>query len=204
MLFRSTEDCVKLQNAIEALKHIDIDAEVQAHRDLDGFYTLKKTIDDLNLWLRQIAADDLKLEKQRNKLSAEIEHMNHHRCYACGTEIHDNSLDATKAQKQRELQEIALQLLANDTQKAEHRVTLLELGELGTAPAVFYDTLEDALNHKNSLTTLKSNLATRELEADPYGEQIEDMQGQALQTVSYDTINELTRLQEHKSSCLNC
>ena len=105
-------------------------------------------------------------------------------------------------EREKEKQETALQLLANDTQKAEHRVTLLELGELGTAPAVFYDTLEDALNHKNSLTTLKSNLATRELEADPYGEQIEDMQGQALQTVSYDTINELTRLQEHQEFLL--
>jgi DNA repair exonuclease SbcCD ATPase subunit len=63
---------------------------------------------------------------------------------------------------------------------------------------VFYDTLENALNHKNSLTTLKGNLATRELDVDPYGEQISDMEGQALQTVSYDTINELTRLQDHQ------
>ena len=135
-------------------------------------------------------------------MSAEIEHMNHHRCYACGTEIHDNSLDAVKLEREREKQETALQLLANDTQRAEHRVTLLELGELGTAPTVFYDTLEDALNHKNSLTTLKGNLTTRELEVDPYGEQISDMEGQALQTVSYDMVNELTRLQEHQEFLL--
>jgi DNA repair exonuclease SbcCD ATPase subunit len=201
-LNKQTEDCNKLQNAIEALEHIDIEAEVQAHRDLDGFYTRKKTIDDLNLWLRQIAADDLKLEKQRTKLSAEIEHMNHHRCYACGTEIHDNSLDATKAQKQRELQEIALQLLANDTQRTEHENELDDLGPLGTAPVVFYDSLEQALNHRNSLEGLRKDLATRRGETDPYGEQISDMQGQALQEVSYNTINELNRLQDHQDFLL--
>ena len=116
--------------------------------------------------------------------------------------MHDNKQEELKTAKEELLRETALQLLANDTQRQEHQDTLTKLGELGTAPTVFYDTLEDALNHKNSLTTLKSNLATRELEQDPYSEQISDMQGQALQTVSYDTINELTRLQEHQDFLL--
>ena len=201
-LNKQTEDCNKLQNAIGALEHIDIDAEVQAHRDLEAFYVRKKTIDDLNLWLRQISADDAKLEKQRTKLAAEIEQMNHHRCYACGTEIHDNSLDETKSQKQRELQEIALQLLANNTQHTEHTNELDDLGPLGTAPMVFYDSLEQALNHRNSLEGLRKDLVARQAETDPYGEQIDDMSNQALQTVSYDALNELTRVQEHQEFLL--
>jgi hypothetical protein len=79
---------------------------------------------------------------------------------------------------------------------------LQQLGELGRAPTVFYDTLEDALNHRNSLESLRRSLDTRSAEIDPYGEQIEDMQGQALQVVSYDSLNELTRLQEHQEFLL--
>jgi DNA repair exonuclease SbcCD ATPase subunit len=45
-------------------------------------------------------------------------------------------------------------------------------------------------------------LESRTAEADPYGEQISDMQGQALQAVTYDTLNELTRLQEHQDFLL--
>jgi DNA repair exonuclease SbcCD ATPase subunit len=67
---------------------------------------------------------------------------------------------------------------------------------------VFYDTLEDALNHRNSLETLRKDLGTRSTETDPYGEQINDMQKQALQTVTYDTVNELTRLQDHQEFLL--
>jgi ABC-type multidrug transport system ATPase subunit len=67
---------------------------------------------------------------------------------------------------------------------------------------VFYDTLEDALNHRNTLSTLRTSLATRQQESDPYTEQISDMQGQALQVVSYDHLNELTRVQEHQDFLL--
>jgi DNA repair exonuclease SbcCD ATPase subunit len=199
---KQTEDCGKLTQAIADLEHIDIDAEVQSHRDLESYHTKKKTIDELNKWLRQIESDDTKINKRLEQLKKDLEEIKAHRCYACGTEIHDDSLDTVKVDREREKQETALQLLANDTQRAEHRVTLLELGNLGVAPTVFYDTLEDALNHRNSLETLRKDLATRQGETDTYGEQIEEMQGQALQVVSYEPLNELTRLQDHQEFLL--
>jgi ABC-type multidrug transport system ATPase subunit len=52
------------------------------------------------------------------------------------------------------------------------------------------------------LESLRRSLDARSAEIDPYGEQIEDMQGQALQVVSYDNLNELTRLQEHQDFLL--
>ena len=199
---KKKEDCEKLELAITNLEHIDIESEVQAHRDLEAYHTKKKSIDDINLWLRNINADDAKLNKRLKQLAKELEEIKAHRCFACGTEIHDNSLDAVKAEREREKKETALQLLANQTQREEHETALKELGELGTAPTVFYDTLEDALNHKNSLETLRKELVTRQQDVDPYEEQISDMQGQALQTISYDTLNELTRLQEHQEFLL--
>ena len=196
------EDCAALAQAIGDLVHINIEAEVQAHRDLETYHARRTTIDQANLYIKQIAADDAKQTRRLTQIKKELESITQHRCFACGTEIHDNSLDATRAEKERECREIALQLLTNDTQRQEHQDTLTSLGELGTAPAVFYDTLEDALNHKNSLATLQTNLAARQAEVDPYGEQIADMQRQALQMVSYDTLNDLTRLQEHQDFLL--
>ncbi len=201
-LKKQTEDCANFAQAITDLEHINIDVEIQAHRDLDAYHVKKKSIDDLNLWIRQIATDDIKLQKQKQQLDKDLKEIQQHRCFACGTEIHDNSLDKVRADREKSLQEIALQLLANDTQRQEHQDTLSKLGPLGTAPIVFYDTLENALNHRNTLSTLKNSLETRQNEVDPYGEQISDMQGQALQTVSYDTLNDLTRLQEHQDFLL--
>ena len=196
------EDCAVLAQAIADLEHIDIETEVQAHRDLEAYHVRQAAINEANRYIKQIAAEDAKLEKAMMQLKKDLEQITQHRCFACGTEIHDNSLDSVRAEREKTLQEHALQLLANDTQRQEHMTKLGQLGPLGTAPTVFYDTLEDALNHKNSLATLQTNLTTRQVEADPYGEQITDMQGQALQAVSYDTLNELTRLQEHQDFLL--
>ena len=201
-LRKQTEDTEGLAQGIADLEHIDISAEVQAHRDLEAYQVRKKATDEANRWIRQIDADDTKLLKQKTQIEKDLGQIASHRCFACGTEIHDNSLDTVKAQREKTLQEISLQLLANDTQRSEHQDRLKELGDLGTAPTVFYDSLEQALNHKNTLDTLMKDLSTRSAESDPYSEQIAEMQNQALQVVSYDTLNEFTRVQEHQEFLL--
>jgi DNA repair exonuclease SbcCD ATPase subunit len=196
------EDVAKLQQAIADLEHIDIDAEVQAHRDLEAFHVKKKAIDEANHWIRQIAADDVKQNKLLEKIKREIEALDNHQCYACGQDLHDTKQDEIRASKLSTLQDTALQLLANDTQREEHTATLSQLGALGTAPTVFYDTLEQALNHRNTVETLRKDLTSRVSDVDPYTEQIADMQNQALQTVTYDELNRLTRLQDHQEFLL--
>jgi len=201
-LAKQRDDCDKLQQAIAALEHIDIDAEIQAHRDLDAYHARKKTMDEHNRYIRQIDAEQAKIVKEQDKIKRELAALDDHQCYACGQNIHDVKQDEIRKNKQAALEEIAVQYLANDTQRTEHVNELDDLGELGTAPTVFYDDLEQALGHKNSVDGLRRDLEHRSAETDTYGEQIEDMQGQALQTVSYDELNELTRLQEHQDFLL--
>ena len=201
-LAKQREDCTKLEAAIGALEHIDIEAEIQAHRDLEAYHNKKKHIDDANRWIRQIDQDNAKLLRDQEKLQRDITALKEHRCHACGQELHDSKQDEILAEKQNTLQEIALQLVSNETQRVEHLNEIEDLGELGTAPTVFYDTLEMALNHKNSVDGLRKDLATRQADTDPYGEQIADMQQQALQEISYDALNDLTRLHEHQDFLL--
>ena len=196
------EDVGKLAQAIADLEHINIDAEVQAHRDLEAFHVKKKALDDANRYIRQIDADDAKLNKLLDKLKTEIAALDAHKCHSCGQDLHDDKQDELKQAKQALVQETALQLLANDTQRQGHEDTVAQIGTLGTAPTVFYDSLEQALNHRNTVETLRKDLTSRQADADPYEEQITDMQGQALQVVSYDTLNELTRVQDHQDFLL--
>lgn len=196
------EDCQGFLQAIQQLEHINIDAEVQAHRDLETYHAQKKQIEESQRWLRQIGQDNTKLERDQQRLEREIAQIQLHRCHACGQELHDTKQDEILAEKAAALNEIVAQLLANETQRQEHENELEDLGDLGAAPTVFYDDLEQALNHRNSLEQLRRDLAARQVEIDPYSDQIRDMQNQALQTVSYDTMNELTRLQEHQDFLL--
>jgi DNA repair exonuclease SbcCD ATPase subunit len=201
-LKKQTEDVDQLQQAISDLEHINIEEEIQAHRDLESFHQKKKLLEEAEKYLRQIESDDVKQNRLLTKLKTEIAALDAHQCHACGQDLHDSKQDELKQAKQELLSETALQLLTNDTQRTEHMETVSRLGKLGTAPKVFYDSLEQALNHRNSVDTLKKDLAQRQSDSDVYAEQISDMQSQALQSVSYDTLNQLTRLQDHQEFLL--
>ena len=201
-LRKQAEDVQGFRDAVLALEHIDIDAEVESHRDLDAYHSRKKQIDEHHKCLRQLDQDNSKLEKDQGKLQRDIESLQQHRCHACGQYLHDAKEDEILVEKQKNLQEIVSQLMSNTTQHTEHANEIDDLGELGTAPVVFYDNLEQALNHRNSLDGLRRDLTNRQSETDPYTEQILDMKGQALQVVTYDTLNDLNRLFEHQDFLL--
>jgi DNA repair exonuclease SbcCD ATPase subunit len=196
------EDVAALAQAIADLEHIDIDQEVQLHRDLDAYHRLKKQIDDCNRNHRLAATDIARLEKNRIKLEQDIATLNSHRCHACGQETHDNQHETIKVTKLQELAEVEQSWQEKRNELVEYENELDELGELGSAPTVFYDSLEQALNHKNTVDSLTKDLSTRTNDVDPYSEQIDDMQNQALQEVTYDTVNELNRLLEHQEFLL--
>jgi ABC-type transport system involved in cytochrome bd biosynthesis fused ATPase/permease subunit len=73
---------------------------------------------------------------------------------------------------------------------------------LGKKPEVFYNSLEQALNHKHSLDTLLMQVEARATEDNPYTEQIESFKTDTLQKINYDKINEATTLLEHQQFLL--
>ena len=73
-----------------------------------------------------------------------------------------------------------------------------ELGEIPETPHTEYSRMEDALQHKHNLDTMHSQLQEKAEEENPYIEQIEGLKTTGLQEISFDTMNELTHLQEHQ------
>jgi DNA repair exonuclease SbcCD ATPase subunit len=199
---KRTEDCERFQQAIDALEHINIEVEIQSHRDLETYFTNKKQIEDCAQQISTISLEISKLEKSQAKLKAELEQLSRHQCHACGQTIHDTKHEEIQQKKFADLQEVSDSLNEKSVEKMELENELADLGEIGVAPNVFYDSLEQALNHRNSLDGLKKDLSNRHTDQDPYDEQITEMQHQALQEVIYDKINDLSKLQEHQEFLL--
>jgi DNA repair exonuclease SbcCD ATPase subunit len=105
-LKKQQEDCETYAQAIADLEHIDIDIEVQAHRDLESYHQLKKSIDDCNKNHRLVSAEIVKLEKARTRLEQELAMLASHRCHACGQDIHDNQHETIRTAKLTDLAEI--------------------------------------------------------------------------------------------------
>ncbi len=195
-------DITELEKALEVVSHIDIDQELANHNLLDTRNQLVKNRNEINKWKIACEADQVRLIKTLDKLKKEIEQLERHECYACGQKMHDAKHEEVLNEKRTTLKETALQYLANDEQLSAHVGALELLGDPGPMPTVFYDKKEDAINHKNTVANLKQQLDNKQNEVDPYAEQIQEMETQALEEINYDVINELNDVREHQEFLL--
>ena len=196
------EDINNLTSALISLQEIDIDAEVQAHKDHKVWDQKRKDINDLAGAISRLKLDLGREEKNITKLVKDIAALENHTCHACGQELHDSKHEEVLAGKQQDLAIARANAYTHADDLAKFESTQKELGTLGKPPRMFYDKEEDAIQHRATLENLQKQIAEKSAEVDPYSEQIEEMQGQALQTVDYNTLNELTRLQEHQDFLL--
>jgi DNA repair exonuclease SbcCD ATPase subunit len=192
----------RLENEIIKLSEIDIEAEIANHRRAKDWYTVSGEVQILEKEAvrleRQISVVD---ERIANYVS-QIERAGEHSCPMCGGEVHDSkheeillglntklaSLTGEKASLEGSIMEIATGL--------EQAVTLL--AELGDEPVCRYGSLEEALNHRNTMDRLTRDLE-RECQVDnPYIDQIANLSESGLQDVDYKYLNELVRVKEHQ------
>ena len=199
---KKDSDCAALQDAYDQLAKLDIETELDAHKALALYNEKSKRIAELNRWIKQCETDEKREQKLIDTLKAEIESLENHTCHSCGQAFHDSKQEQLLEEKKQALQEAALQALATNTQWIEHTDALKALGSLGTKPDTFYENESDAFEHRSSMASVLSQLSSKQAEADPYAEQISEMETQALETVSYDLINELTRIKEHQEFLL--
>jgi hypothetical protein len=121
-----------------------------------------------------------------------------HTCYACGQELHDDAHEKILASKQEAVDES--QLLINEYEEsiAEYNEALTSIGNLGVAPVLQYNTLQEAYEHQNKLSNTGTEIERKKTEIDPYAEQIESLKDTGLQIVNWDEVNRLTELKDHQ------
>ena len=196
---RNKEDKIlELGNAIINLEKIDIDQELENHK-------LLSTIKDEKLRFTTMTNDLETAERSLNRsfekleeLKSNLEDAKSGVCPACGQ---GTSHLETHEEYTNELQDKinAEQIYYDELLvKVKDLKDNLEPFSILDEPQVNYTSLEDALSHKHNLETLTSQLQEKALEENPYTDQIEGLKETGLQEISFDTMNELTYLQEHQ------
>ena len=199
---KHAEDVQKLQLALDELQKINIDEEIQAHKEHSAWDQRRKDFNDLQGAISRAKLEVQREEKSIKKLETEIASLQSHQCHTCGQPFHDEKHQQVLENKQKDLADARAKCQADSATVSEIQTAIAQLGEIGKPPKMFYDKEEDAIHHRSTLASLQQQINAKSAEVDPYSEQIEDMTGQALQVVSYDALNELTRLQEHQDFLL--
>ena len=193
---KKQKDVDSLKQAIEDLAHVDIDAELKLHSELADWNTintaqqqLQKDIASLQAQQTRATRDSVRTKKTRDSLNEGI-------CASCKQSVMHLDTHKEQIQKAHKENEDANNFL----HELDEAITELELQKqtVPSKPKTFYDDVNDAHNHRSSLSNLETQLINKKDETDPYIEQIQDMETTATQDINFDSINELTKIQNHQ------
>ena len=184
------------------LEHIDIKQEIAAHSKFEDFTKKKTQIDTLTAEISKLTASIDREQKRLEKAQADLTATLDHKCYACGQDLHDAAHEKIVASKTEYVAESQVLIATNQEIVAEYTAALEELGALGKAPNLYYNTLQQAYEHQNLIQQLKLGLENTEKEEDPYAEQIDSLKNTGLQEVEWAEVNRLNELREHQEFLL--
>ena len=197
---KKAEDVKKFETAIEDLAHVDIDAELAAHADLLKWTELNNTQTQLQKDIAALTAQVSRAEKDVNRTKRALESLESGTCDSCGQSVAHLDTHQQHVAKAQEEYNGASDFL----REIQEGITALKADkkEVPARPRVFYDSVSDAHNHRSTLSQLETQLQSKHAEADPYIDQIEEMQTTAATEISYDKLNDLTRLYDHQDFLL--
>ena len=190
---------IELGEAIVKLEEIDISAEIDNHKILS-------TLKEQQLKKKNLEQEHNRLQTSLNRslekideLKSNLESAKEGVCPACGQETahldtHEEYTEELKEKIDTE-EEYYNEIYSRSQQLDED---LVEYDNLQNEPTVYYSKLEEALQHKHNVETMTEQLQEKALEQNPYVEQIEGLQNSGIQEISFETMNELTYLQEHQ------
>lgn len=199
---KKSDDVAALQAAYDQLAELDIEAELDAHKQLAEYETRSTAIKENQTAVKRAEQDRDREVKNIHKLEDEIQSLKEHKCHSCGQAFHDENHERVLTEKQTALDEAIEHFNAHCATVDTLLVASTQIGALGTKPTTFYDNEADAFEHRSSMGSVLSQLSAKAGELDPYAEQIQDMREQALETITYDTMNELTRVKDHQDFLL--
>ena len=195
---KQQNDLENLGRAIVNLESVDIEAELATHIALKAWDEANTKINNLNKQKATLESAVIQAEKTLKKYKTELDSLGNKKCHACEQELHDHKheeMTTTATKHYDEAYEYWQKMRAQLKQVVEEITTI---GDLPHKPSTYYDTEAEALGHKNNLASLEKALEAKAIEVNPYNEQIEELNKTAIQEITWDIVNELTKLKEHQ------
>jgi DNA repair exonuclease SbcCD ATPase subunit len=196
------QELEKIGRAIVELENVDIVAELEKHARLKEYDEQSAKLKSLNKERATLESAIAQAERSVKKYASELEKLASKTCHACEQQLHDHKHEEMTGKALLHSAESVAYFDKVTKDLAKINSELDAIGDINGRPDTYYDSLEQALKHQNNLKTLENQLTIKAVETDPYQEQIDELTDTALQEISWDSVNELTRLKEHQEFLL--
>ncbi len=200
---KQDKDIAALQLKMDELSHIDFILELQSHRDLTEYNRIVQLKTMYDSKVDSLRKEITKEGKNYDKLTAEVETLKEHKCYACGQDFHDEQHTSVLDAK--------VELW--NTSKSHLDDLKFQLDELVAAPIVVgekpvthYKTEAEAVRQSTEIDNIKKQIDEKSSEDNPFSEQLLDTPSVTLgpcPVTHYDTESQAIEHRTRVSSLLS-
>lgn len=191
-------DIENLGKAIMKLETVDIVQEIELHQQLKSWTEKNSQLTALRKQKATLESAQTQADKSVAKYTKEITQLLDKTCPACSQDLHDHMHQEMSNAAAQQLEDALTYQQKISTELATVNQAITSIGDLAHRPVTFYDSESEALGHKNNTESLEKSLTARIDELNPYSEQVEELKHTALQPITWDTVNALTKLREHQ------
>ena len=192
-----SEEIARLSKAISSLVQVDIEKEIQAHKDLEIWTSSNNELTSLQKEKASLESSILRAEREFKKYQKDLEDIQSKKCFTCGQDLHDEAHASLMAEKQNDVNESKTYLDGIQLQLSDVVKKIDDIGDINGKPNTFYENAEEAYNHRNNLASLEERKREKDGENNPYTEQIKELNETAIKEVSWNTMNQFTEMKNH-------
>lgn len=193
----------KLQTSILELLNVDINAEIELHKSKKEVAELKTECKSLTKELAGLKNDINEHTNTIARLDLIIPTFSKKICPTCNGEmdkdthekVHNDYISQYNIAKQK-LQDKSLK--RDELTELFNTVTSM----IPTLANTFYNTIDEAYNHKTKLDTLGNSLTLELNLINPFTEQIESLKKHGLQNIDFTSLNAFVVLKDHQEFLL--
>ena len=180
------------------MEKVDIKKELEAHKKLQTHNENYLKLLSLNKEKAYHEDSFTKAQANVTKTENDLEYAQQAKCPTCEQALHDEKHKQLTEKLTNTLVESKtdVEKLKTDLAKIQQDIDII--GDLGQTPDTYYDSIDEAYNHKGSLKDLKRQLEQTDKKQDPYAEQIEDLTKKAIQKIDYTQVNDMEDLHRHQ------
>lgn len=195
---KKDRDIENLGRAIVKLESVDIDNELSLHKLLKAWEDNNTALKNLSKQKATLESALIQAEKTKTKYVNELAALGNKTCPACEQELHDHKHEDMTASATTNLEDAQKYFDKVSKDLAKIVKDIDAIGALDKKPITFYETEAEALGHKNNVDSLEKQLTDKINEKNPFDEQIEELKHTAIQEITWDNINQYTRLRDHQ------
>ena len=196
------KNTTELNEAIDALGHLDIKAEIKAHKKVSSYNEIRERKNNVETHYKNSEKAVITLATSIDSVEAKIIAVDEHKCPTCGSEVHDENHRKLYETLSKEKQGYHDQLDSIEEAFVKYKNELVDVSsdfeKFDSIPSVFYSTIDEAYNHKQSLASLKIQLKEESKKVDTFQEQISTLQNEGIKEILYVKLNELKKLHDHQ------